>query len=205
MEIPSKLIQEAVDQFSTLPGIGNKTALRLALHLLNQTEEDVNKFGSAFISMRSKIQFCEECHNVSESEICSICASIRRDDSLLCVVENLKDLIAIERTSQFRGKYHVLGGVISPMDGIGPQDLKLETLIDKCKKGIVKEAILALPTTMEGDTTNFFIFNKIKELNVKVSIIARGVSIGDEIEYTDEITLGKSIENRTLYEANFQS
>ena len=205
MEIPSKLIQEAVDQFSTLPGIGNKTALRLALHLLNQTEEDVNKFGSAFISMRSKIQFCEECHNVSESEICSICASIRRDDSLLCVVENLKDLIAIERTSQFRGKYHVLGGVISPMDGIGPQDLKLETLIDKCKKGVVKEAILALPTTMEGDTTNFFIFNKIKELNVKVSIIARGVSIGDEIEYTDEITLGKSIENRTLYEANFQS
>ena len=200
MNFPSKLIEEAVEQFAKLPGIGRKTALRLALNLLQMDKEQVNRFGQAFIDLRNNIKYCSDCHNISDLDVCEICSNPSRDESMLCVVEDIRDVMAIENTHQFKGKYHVLGGIISPMDGIGPSDLNITSLEKKVHSGIVKEVIMALSTTMEGDTTNFYIFKKLKESNVKLSVIARGVSIGDELEYADEITLGRSIINRTPYE-----
>ena len=200
MNFPSKLIEEAVEQFAKLPGVGRKTALRLALNLLQMDKEEVNRFGQAFIDLRNHINYCSDCHNISDLEVCEICANPVRDGGLLCVVEDIRDVMAIENTHQFKGKYHVLGGIISPMDGIGPSDLNIESLVQKVQSGAVKEVIMALSTTMEGDTTNFYIFKKLKDSNVKLSVIARGISIGDELEYADEVTLGRSILNRTPYE-----
>ena len=200
MNFSSKLIEEAVGQFSKLPGIGKKTALRLVLNLLQMDKEEVNRFGQAFIDLRNQINYCSDCHNISDLEVCEICANTSRDERLLCVVEDIRDVMAIENTHQFKGKYHVLGGIISPMDGIGPSDLNIASLEEKVQSGVVKEVIMALSTTMEGDTTNFYIFKKLKDSNVKLSVIARGVSIGDELEYADEVTLGRSILNRTPYE-----
>ncbi len=200
MNFPSKLIQEAVEQFAKLPGVGRKTALRLVLNLLQMDKEEVNRFGQAFIDLRNHINYCSNCHNISDLEVCEICANPNRDEGLLCVVEDIRDVMAIENTHQFKGKYHVLGGIISPMDGIGPSDLNIVSLEEKVQSGIVKEVIMALSTTMEGDTTNFYIFKKFKDYNVKLSVIARGVSVGDELEYADEVTLGRSILNRTPYE-----
>lgn len=202
MNFPSKLIEEAVEQFAKLPGIGRKTALRLALNLLQMDKEEVNRFGEAFINLRNHINYCSECHNISDLDVCEICSNHSRNESLLCVVEDIRDVMAIENTHQFKGKYHVLGGIISPMDGIGPSDLNIESLIHKVEKGIVKEVIMALSTTMEGDTTNFYIFKKLKGSEVKISVIARGISVGDELEFADEVTLGRSILNRTPYESS---
>ena len=202
MNFPSKLIEEAVEQFAKLPGVGRKTALRLALNLLQMDKEEVNRFGEAFINLRNHINYCSDCHNISDLDVCEICSNPSRNESLLCVVEDIRDVMAIENTHQFKGKYHVLGGIISPMDGIGPSDLNIESLIHKVEKGSVKEVIMALSTTMEGDTTNFYIFKKLKGSEVKLSVIARGISVGDELEFADEITLGRSILNRTPYESS---
>lgn len=199
MELSSKHIEKAVDQLSTLPGIGKKTALRLALHLLNQTKDDVNAFSNAFKEMKEEVKFCVKCYNVSDSDMCSICTNPKRDEGLICVVEDMRNVIAIENTQQFFGSYHVLGGIISPMDGIGPSDLHIEPLVKRIKEGSVREVIMALSTTMEGDTTNFYLFKRLKEFNVTLSTIARGVAIGDDLEYTDELTLGRSIVNRMPY------
>ena len=196
---PSKLLERAVGEFAKLPGIGRKTALRLVLHLLRQDEESVNGFAEAVALMRRDIKHCCMCHNISDTDICPICADASRDASTLCVVENVQDVIAVENTQQFRGLYHVLGGIISPMDGIAPGDLEIASLVERVEKGGVNEVILALDPTMEGDTTNFFISRKLAHTGVKVSVIARGVSVGDELEYTDEITLGRSILNRTPF------
>ena len=200
MNFASKLIEEAVEQFAKLPGLGRKTALRLVLNLLKMDKDEVNRFGQAFIDLRNQINYCSDCHNISDLEVCEICVNPTRDDGLICVVEDIRDVMAIENTHQFKGKYHVLGGIISPMDGIGPSDLNISSLEEKVRSGIVKEVIMALSTTMEGDTTNFYIFKKLKNFNVKLSVIARGISIGDELEYADEVTLGRSILNRTPYE-----
>lgn len=200
MNFPSKLIEEAVEQFAKLPGLGKKTAMRLTLYLLQMEKEEVNRFGKAFIDLRNQINYCSDCHNISDLDVCEICVNPVRDGSLICVVEDIRDVMAIENTHQFKGKYHVLGGIISPMDGIGPSDLNIESLVQKVQNGAVKEVIMALSTTMEGDTTNFYIFKKLKDMNIKLSVIARGVSIGDELEYADEVTLGRSILNRTPYE-----
>ena len=202
MNFPSKLIEKAVEQFAKLPGLGKKTAMRLTLYLLQMDKEEVNRFGQAFINLRNHINYCSVCHNISDLEVCEICVNPVRDGSLLCVVEDIRDVMAIENTHQFKGKYHVLGGIISPMDGIGPSDLNIESLVQKVQNGAVKEVIMALSTTMEGDTTNFYIFKKLKDTNIKLSVIARGVSIGDELEYADEVTLGRSILNRTPYESS---
>jgi len=198
----SKLLESAVDEFSKLPGIGKKTALRLVLHLLNQEKEDVNHFGETIIKLRNEIKHCLQCNTISDTDVCNICSDKSRDDSVVCVVENARDVMSIENTHQFNGVYHVLGGIISPMDGIGPNDLKIDTLLKKIEEGRVKELILALSTTMEGDTTNFYIYKKFKNYNVKITTLARGVAIGDELEYADEITLGRSIVNRTLFESS---
>ena len=200
MNYSSKLLEQAVEEFAKLPGIGKKTALRLVLNLLNREVDDVTRFATAITSLREEIRFCKKCHNISDIEICQLCSNPSRDNSTLCVVEDIRDVMAIENTQQYRGLYHVLGGVISPMDGIGPQHLNIESLVDKVNSGEVKEIIFALSTTMEGDTTNFYIFKKLKESSVKVSTIARGISFGDELEYADEITLGRSIANRLPYE-----
>lgn len=197
----SKLLEEAVNEFAKLPGIGKKTALRLILFLLNQDKEAVNNFGNAIIKLRNEIKYCKVCHNISDQEICSVCSDQTRDAAQLCIVENAKDVMSIENTHQFRGLYHVLGGIISPMDGIGPTDLNIDSLQRKIENGKIEEIILALSTTMEGDTTNFFIYKKFKNYPVKITTIARGVSIGDELEYADELTLGRSIKNRTLFES----
>lgn len=196
---PSRLLESAVDQFARLPGIGKKTALRLVLFLLRQEEEDVKAFGESIIRMRQEIKHCKECYNISDNELCNICEDKGRERSLICVVENIQNVMAIESTGQFKGIYHVLGGVISPMDGIGPADLFIDPLVNKVSNGDIEEVILALSTTMEGDTTNFYIHKKLKKFNTKLSIIARGVSIGDDLEYTDELTLGRSIINRTPF------
>jgi recombination protein RecR len=199
----SKIVEEAVQEFSKLPGIGKRTALRLVLHLLKRAPGDVEKFGNTFVRLRNEIRYCRVCHNISETEVCFICSNPRRDTSLLCVVEDVRDVIAIENTNQFNGKYHVLGGIISPMDGIGPGELKVDTLISKLAANEIKEVILALSATMEGDTTVFYLYKKIMQIScpgLKFSTIARGVSIGDELEYADEATLGRSIVNRTPYE-----
>lgn len=203
MNLPSKLVEAAVEQFATLPGIGKRTALRLVLHLLKQNKEDVTAFGNTFIDLRNNIKYCKSCHNISDNEICEICSDHKRDHSIICVVEDVRDVMAIENTMQFRGIYHVLGGVISPMNGIGPNELNIESLITKVSSGKVNELIFALSATMEGDTTNFYIFKRIKDYNVKTSVIARGVAIGDDLEYTDEVTLGRSILNRVPYENSF--
>ena len=199
-QYPSILLSKAVDQFSSLPGIGRKTALRLVLHLLRQSPKDVEAFTSALTSLRQDVHYCRICHTVSDQEVCPICQSHSRDKATICVVENVQDVMSIENTGQYNGVYHVLGGIISPMDGIGPSDLEIESLIARVQTGDVREVILALPTTMEGDTTNFYIYRRLKGVqqanDVQVSQIARGVAIGNELEYTDEITLGRSIVNR---------
>jgi recombination protein RecR len=200
MNLPSRLLEEAVNEFAKLPGIGKKTALRLVLHLLRQQPSEVHQFSSAFVRLRDEIIYCRECHNISESETCIICSDHKRDNTLICVVQDIRDVLAIENTHQYRGLYHVLGGIISPMDGIGPADLKVETLIERIEKNSIKEVLMALNTTMEGDTTVFYLYKRLKNFNIRFSTIARGVAIGDELEYTDEITLGKSIINRVPYE-----
>ena len=200
-QYPSQLLERAVEAFSQLPGVGRKTALRLVLHLLRQSTEDVDSFADAVIRVKHDVKYCKVCHNISDNEVCSICSDPRRDGSVVCVVENIQDVMAIENTQQFHGLYHVLGGIISPMDGIGPHDLEIDSLVERVKEGTVKEVILALASTMEGDTTNFYISRKLKDTGVKLSVIARGISVGDELEYTDEVTLGRSILNRTPFES----
>lgn len=202
-EFSSSLLENAVNEFAKLPGIGRKTALRLVLYLLRQKEEQSVGFGEAIIKLRREIQYCHVCHNISETEICPICSNPARDASTVCVVENVKDVMSIENTNQHRGLYHVLGGVISPMDGIGPDDIEIASLVERVKSGEVTEIILALAATMEGDTTNFYIYRKLAPYNVRITQLARGMSIGNEIEYTDEITLGRSILNRTPFEDSF--
>ena len=198
---PSQLLEKAIGEFAKLPGIGRKTALRLVLHLLRQETGDVDQLAEALSRMKHEGVYCHTCHNISDSDTCPICSDPRRDTTTVCVVENIQDVMAIENTQQYHGLYHVLGGVISPRDGIGPSDLEIESLVDRVGEGKVKEVILALSPTMEGDTTNFYIFRKLAPFtDVKVSIIARGISVGDELEYTDEVTLGRSIQNRTLFE-----
>ena len=200
-QYPSQLLERAVEAFSQLPGVGRKTALRLVLHLLRQSTEDVDSFADAVIRVKHDVKYCKVCHNISDNEVRSICSDPRRDASVVCVVENIQDVMAIENTQQFHGLYHVLGGIISPMDGIGPHDLEIESLVERVEEGKVKEIILALASTMEGDTTNFYISRKLKDTGVKLSVIARGISVGDELEYTDEVTLGRSILNRTPFES----
>ncbi|WP_167606302.1 recombination mediator RecR [Maribellus sediminis] len=199
---PSRLLENAVNEFSKLPGIGRKSALRLVLHLLRQDQEQVSAFGNSLIQLRTEIKHCKICHNISDTEICNICSNTSRNTSVICVVENIRDVMSIENTQQYNGLYHVLGGIISPMDGIGPSDLEIGSLIERIQEGEIIEVILALSTTMEGDTTNFYIYRKLKDFEVKISTLARGVSIGDELEYTDEITLGRSLVNRVPYESS---
>ena len=198
-QYPSHLLERAVQEFSKLPGIGRKTALRLVLHMLRQQISDVEMFADAIATMKREVKFCKCCHNISDDDICPICSDTRRDASVICVVENIQDVMAIENTQQFHGLYHVLGGLISPMDGIGPSDLEIDSLVSRVEQGEVKEVILALSSTMEGDTTNFYIFRKLAPTEVSVSIIARGIAVGNELEYTDEVTLGRSILNRTPF------
>ena len=198
------MLENAVNEFAKLPGIGRKTALRLVLHLLKQSEHEVEVFGNSFIQLRKEIIYCKVCHNISDTEVCRICGNPSRDHETVCVVENIKDVMTIENTQQFRGLYHVLGGIISPMDGIGPSDLEIESLIQRATNEGIKEVILALSTTMEGDTTNFYIFRKLAPLNVKITTIARGIAIGDELEYADEVTLGRSILNRVEFTNSFK-
>lgn len=199
-EYPSKLLANAIEQFSSLPGVGKRTAMRLALFLLKQEKEEVNRFGEAFIKLRNEILYCDKCYNISEESTCRICAHPGRDESMICVVEDVRDVMAIENTAQYKGLYHVLGGIISPMDGIGPSDLRIEELVNRVAVGSVKEVIMALSTTMEGDTTNFYIFKRLKGFEINVSAIARGIAIGNELEYADELTLGRSLINRVPYE-----
>ena len=199
---PSRLLETAVNEFTKLPGIGRKSALRLVLHLLRQDAEAVNFFGNSIIQLRNEIKHCKVCHNISDTETCNICANHARNQSVVCVVENIRDVMSVENTLQYNGLYHVLGGIISPMDGIGPAELEIESLIKRVEEGTIVEIILALSTTMEGDTTNFYIFRKLKDFPVKITTLARGVSVGDELEYTDEITLGRSLTNRIPYESS---
>jgi recombination protein RecR len=203
-QFSSSLLENAVNEFAKLPGIGRKTALRLVLHLLKQSEHEVEVFGNSFIHLRKEIVYCKVCHNISDTEVCHLCSNPSRDHETVCVVENIKDVMSIENTQQFRGLYHVLGGIISPMDGIGPGDLEIESLVQRVKDENVKEVILALSTTMEGDTTNFYIFRKLSPLDIKITTIARGIAIGDELEYADEVTLGRSILNRVEFTNSFK-
>jgi recombination protein RecR len=205
MEFSSKLLQSAVDEVAQLPGIGRRTALRLVLHLMRQPESQTLHLTEALQKMRQNINFCKNCHNISDSELCEICVNTNRNQEVVCVVEDIRDVMAIESTASFRGVYHVLGGKISPMDGIGPHDLKINSLIEKVNSGAVKELIFALSSTMEGDTTNFYIFKQIQETDVVISTIARGISVGDELEYADEVTLGRSITNRIPFELSLKS
>lgn len=209
-DYPSAILEQAVNQMASLPGVGRRTALRLVLHLLRQSDEEVEAFAGAFSKLKKEVVYCRECHNISDSELCPICSSTRRDHAMICVVENVQDVMSIENTGQYNGVYHVLGGVISPMDGIGPKDIEIDSLIVRISKGGIDEIILALPTTMEGDTTNFYIYRRLQNLGLttnderpmtglKISQIARGVAVGNQIEYTDEITLGRSIVNRTEF------
>lgn len=200
---PSILLENAVSEFAKLPGVGRKTALRFVLHMLRQDIKNVEAFSNSIQTLKKDIKYCKCCYNISDEEICSICANPTRDNSLICVVENIKEVMAIENTAQFKGLYHVLGGIISPIDGIGPNDLQINSLINRVSNGNIKEVILALSTTMEGDTTNFYIYKKLKTFDIKISMIARGISIGDEIEYADEITLGRSILNRMPFSESF--
>ncbi|NQX85049.1 MAG: recombination protein RecR [Flavobacteriaceae bacterium] len=205
MEFSSKLLQNAVNEVSQLPGIGKRTALRLVLHLLKAPKEQTTHLAQALQTMRNTIKFCNNCHNISDVECCEICANPRRNAKIVCVVEDIRDVMAIESTGAFRGLYHVLGGVISPIDGVGPNDLNIESLVSKVKKTHIEELIFALSSTMEGDTTNFYIFKKIEEFDVKTSTIARGISVGGELEYADEVTLGRSIVNRIPFENSLKN
>lgn len=208
-DYPSQILEQAVNQMASLPGVGRRTALRLVLHLLRQSEAEVEAFAGSFTRLKKEVVYCSECHNISDTEICPICSSPRRDHSTICVVENVQDVMSIENTGQYTGVYHVLGGVISPMEGVGPKDIEIDSLIERITKGGVDEIILALPTTMEGDTTNFYIYRRIQNTDrcadriqngeLKISQIARGVAVGNQIEYTDEITLGRSIVNRIAF------
>lgn len=204
LNIPSKLIEQAVDQLSSLPGVGRKTALRYALELLRRKPEDIARFAHALTDMRDHIKYCQQCHNVSDHEVCEICDSPYRDGETICVVADIRDVMAIEGTGQYKGKYHVLGGIISPMDGIGPSELTIDALIARVASGAVKELILALNATMEGETTSFYISRKVAEYGIRMTSIARGVAVGGELEYTDEITLGRSIALRTPYEGGMK-
>ena len=196
---PSALLEKAVSEFSKLPGIGRKSALRLVLNMLRRNASDVDEFCNSIMTLKHEVKYCRVCHNISDTDVCPICSDSRRDASTICVVENIQDVMAVEKTQQFNGLYHVLGGIISPMDGIGPGDIEVDSLVDRISKGDVKEVILALSSTMEGDTTNFYISRKLVQYDVKLSVIARGISVGDELEYTDEVTLGRSILNRTPF------
>lgn len=198
-EYPSAALERAVGEFSKLPGIGRKTALRLVLHMLSRPDEEVSTFGRVFSTLKQDIRYCNVCHNISDTDTCAICANPKRDASTLCVVENVQDVLAIESTMQYNGMYHVLGGIISPMDGIGPQDLQIASLVERVQAGGINEVILALSPTMEGDTTNFFISRKLQPLGVKLSVIARGVAVGNNLEYADEVSLGRSIVDRTPF------
>ncbi|HLN20059.1 MAG TPA: recombination mediator RecR [Bacteroidales bacterium] len=198
-EFPSRLLEDAVNEFASLPGIGRKTAFRLVMNLLHRNPQEVRRFGETLIRLQEEIRYCTICHNISDTEICTICSDDKRDRSLICVVENIKDVMAIENTRQYRGVYHVLGGIISPIEGIGPSNLKIDSLEQKVSAGNVKEIIFALSTTMEGDTTNFYLYKRLNRYNVTLSTLARGVAVGDELEYTDEITLGRAINNRNPY------
>ena len=205
MEFPSQIVKNAVDQLSTLPGVGKRSALRLALHLLNKDKEKVEKFGQSFIDLINHINYCKECFTISDFDLCQVCTNPNRDKGIICVVEDIRTMMAIENTLQYKGVYHVLGGLISPLDGIAPDDLKIEELISKIDKGNISEVIFALSTTMEGDTTNFYLFKRLKEKSIKISSIARGIAIGDELEYTDEVTLGTAISSRLPYSDNIKT
>ena len=196
---PSSLLEKAVSEFSKLPGIGRKSALRLVLYMLRRENEEVDAFSEAITTLKHEVKYCKVCHNISDTDVCPICSDVRRDATTICVVENIQDVMAIEKTQQYNGLYHVLGGIISPMDGIGPNDIEISSLIERVKTSKIKEVILALSSTMEGDTTNFFISRKLADFDVAISVIARGISVGDELEYTDEVTLGRSIINRTPF------
>lgn len=200
MEFSSKLIEKAVNEMAQLPGIGKRTALRLVLHLLKQPSEHTRYLSEALVKMREEIKFCSNCHNISDDAVCEICANTKRDQTIICVVEDIRDVMAIENTDQFKGIYHVLGGKISPMEGVGPSQLTIQSLVEKVKGGRVSEIIFALSSTMEGDTTNFYIYKQIKNFDVKTSTIARGIAVGDELEYADEVTLGRSILHRIPFE-----
>ena len=200
MEFSSKLLQNAVSEVAQLPGIGRRTALRLVLHLMRQPQAQTNQLSNALTEMREQINFCNSCHNISDKEICEICANPNRNESTICVVEDIRDVLAIESTASFKGIYHVLGGKISPMDGIGPNDLNIQSLVKKVESGTIKEIIFALSSTMEGDTTNFYIYKMLSSYKISTSAIARGIPVGDELEYTDEVTLGRSILKRVPYE-----
>ena len=204
MELPSKLLENAVNEMSQLPGIGKRTALRLVLHLLKQPAEQTEMLSSALTAMRNDIQYCKECNTISDAEICGICSNASRDKSVICVVEDVRDVMALENTGMFKGIYHVLGGKISPIEGVGPSQLKITSLVEKVKEGNVSEIIFALSSTMEGDTTNFYIYRQIKEYEVKTSTIARGIAVGDELEYADEVTLGRSLLNRIPFETSIK-
>jgi recombination protein RecR len=199
-EYSSKLLEQAVNQLSRLPGIGRKTALRLCLHILKGENGEAKQLGEALVRLRDEVCYCKTCHNIADAEMCQICSNPKRESGLICVVEDIRDVMAIENTSQFRGRYHVLGGIISPIEGIGPSDLKLESLIQRVGAGDIREVIMALPATIEGDTTNYYIYKKIREYNVLVTTIARGIAVGDDLEFADEVTLGRSILNRTPFE-----
>ena len=205
MNFSSKLLENAVNEVSQLPGIGKRTALRLVLHLLKQPQERTTYLATALENLRENIKLCTNCHNISDVELCEICANKNRNEQFLCVVEDIRDVMAIESTAQFKGLYHVLGGKISPIEGIGPQNLTIDSLINKVKQGSIKEIVFALSSTMEGDTTNFYIYRQIENLDIKISTIARGISVGDELEYADEITLGRSILNRIPFENSLKS
>ena len=205
MEFPSQLVKNAVDQLSTLPGVGKRSALRLALHLLKKDKEKVEKFGQSFIDLINNINYCKECFTISDFDLCQVCTNPNRDKGIICVVEDIRTMMAIENTLQYKGVYHVLGGLISPLDGIAPDDLKIEELVSKIDKGNISEVIFALSTTMEGDTTNFYLFKRLKEKSIKISSIARGIAIGDELEYTDEVTLGTAISSRLPYSDNIKT
>ena len=205
MEFSSKLLEKAVNEMAQLPGIGKRTALRLMLHLLKQPSEQTQYLSQALSTMRDEIKFCVNCHNISDVDVCEICSSTSRNKKIICVVEDVRDVMAIENTNQFKGLYHVLGGKISPIDGVGPSQLNISTLIEKVKSGLVEEIIFALSSTMEGDTTNFYVFKQLKDFNVKTSTIARGIAVGDELEYADEVTLGRSIVQRVPFESSLKN
>ena len=199
-EFPSRLLENAVNEFASLPGVGRKTAFRLVMNLLKRDAGEVQRFGESILKLRGEIHYCKVCNNISDTEICNICNDEKREKSIICVVESIQDVMAIENTRQFRGLYHVLGGIISPIDGIGPSDLKIDSLEGKVKEGGIKEIIFALSTTMEGDTTNYYLYKRLSKYNISLTTLARGVAIGDELEYTDEITLGRAINNRNPYQ-----
>lgn len=205
MEFSSKLLENAVYEMSQLPGIGKRTALRLVLHLLKQPQEQTTRLSGSLVNLKNNIKFCKNCHNISDVVLCEICANPKRDRTMVCVVEDIRDVMAIENTDQFRGLYHVLGGKISPMEGVGPQDLTITSLIEKVRLGEIKELIFALSSTMEGDTTNFYIFKQLEGMEIKISAIARGIAIGDELEYADQVTLGRSILNRIPFENSLKA